>query len=361
MKNLDEGKGANSLVSIIIPVYNGQDYIGRCIQSVLNQSYANIEIIIVNDGSTDDSAKICRDYACADGRIRVIDSQNYGPSKARNMGIENSSGSCIFFIDADDFIEKNSLELLMHGYNQHNADLVIGDFKKIENGKVDDSGHNRVFSEDKLLRRQDIADYTRSYLKRPNRFPLFVYSWGRLFKASIIKDNKLFYDVHLRTFEDVAFNFQYLKYAKDLFFLNQPIYSHLICGNYLSAAMSLREDPEEMFGYRKALIEISSFLSSCNLGSEIGQEVAHAYVCYTIIQLIRCCGQMNKKNREAMHIFIKKLINEKKLRSSLQFYSPAKGESKIIPILIRLRLIYALMLICQYKAHKRYGKGCSVK
>lgn len=362
MKQLDENTGADSLISVIIPVYNCQDYIGRCIESVLNQSYGNIEVIIINDGSTDNSAKLCRDYAHRDSRIKVIDSQNYGPSKARNTGIENSKGSFIFFMDADDFIEQKALELLMGSYNRYSADLVVGDFKKVQNGKVE-SGHARVFLADKLLSKQDIVDYTRSYLKKPNRFPLFVYSWGRLFKAAIIKENKLFYDVNLRTFEDVAFNFDYLKHAKDLFFLNVPLYNHLISDNYASAAMSLGADPEDLFGYRKALAEAADFLDSCSSGGDTEKEIAHAYVCYTIIQLIRCCGQINKNNKKKIYAFISKFVNEPKLRQSLPFYFPSKGDSRIIPILIKLKLIYPLILVCRYKANKRYGnrKGRPLK
>jgi glycosyltransferase involved in cell wall biosynthesis len=353
MQRADMNTGAQGLVSIIIPLYNCRDYIGRCIESAVNQSYESIEIIIINDGSTDGSAEICRDWARADSRIRVIDSENYGPAKARNIGIEDSRGNLIFFMDADDFIGKNALELLVTSYNQHRAELVIGDFKKIDGGSAD-SGNKRVFPSSRLLGKQDIIDYLRSYLKRPNKFPLFVYSWGRLFEAAIIKNNKLYYDINLRTFEDVAFNLDYLKYVKELFFLDEPVYNHLIYNNYSSAAMSWKTDPEELFGYRRALEKAFMFLKSSNAGGDPEKEVGHAYVSYTIIQLIRCCGQISEKNKKNTIKFVKKLVKEPELRRYLKFYSPAKGDSRIIPLLIRLRLTALLILFCRYKAHKRY-------
>lgn len=350
MENTKNNLLKTSLISVIIPVYNRQNYIGRCLESVINQSYRNIEIIIINDGSTDDSSAVCRAYS--DSRIRVIDSQHYGVSRARNIGIENSNGSSIFFIDADDFIEKDALELLTD--NQHSADLVIGDFKKVKDGDVD-SGNGKVFSASKLLSKQDIVDYTRRYLKNPRRLHLLDKCWGRLFKASIIKDNKLFYDVDLHTSEDLAFNFNYLKYAEKIFFLNKPIYNYLVWDDYSSESMISRGGPEDLFGYRKALVEVSNFLGSCNLESDTDSEISHAYVNFTIVELVRCCGQINKNNKKKIYEFIGNLVNETKLRNSLQFYTPSRGDSKIIPMLIKLKLIYPLVLVCQYKANKRYG------
>jgi len=178
------------LVSVIVPVYNGEKYLRLCIESIITQSYKNIETILINDGSTDNSGEICNAYALSDNRIRVIHTQNNGPAAARNIGIENSKGSFVFFLDADDYIENNALNLLIENYNQHKADIIVGDFNKIKDDNSD-YGHNSVFSSSKLLTKQDIIGYTRSYLKKPNRFSLFVYCWGRLFKSSIIKNNNI--------------------------------------------------------------------------------------------------------------------------------------------------------------------------
>jgi glycosyltransferase EpsJ len=339
------------LISVIIPVYNCQNYVGRCIESVINQSYRNIEIIIINDGSTDNSLAVCKSFS--DSRTKVIDSRHYGASKARNIGIENSNGSFIFFIDADDFIEKDALGLLIE--NQHGSDLVIGDFRKVRNGDVN-SGNSRVFTASKLLNKQDIIDYARRFLRSPNRFPLLDNCWGRLFKASIIKNNKLFYDVSLRTSEDVSFNFNYLKYVEKIFFLNKPIYNHSVWDDYSSASMFFEAEPEDLFGYRKAFDRVADFFNSCNLKHDIKKEIANAYVGYTIIQLVRCCGQINKKTRKKIYEFINNLVNEIRLQDSLQFYAPSNGDSKILPVLIKLKFITPIILVCKYKAYKRYKK-----
>ncbi len=343
------------LVSVIVPVYNGEKYLRLCVESIINQSYKNIEAIFINDGSTDKSGEICNKYALSDNRVRVIHAQNNGPAAARNIGIQNSKGSFIFFIDADDFIENNALNLLVENYYQYNADLIVGDFKKIEDGNTN-FGHDSVFSNSKLLKKQDIIDYVRCYLKKPNRFPLFVYSWGRLFKSSIIKNNSIFFNANLRTFEDVAFNFNYLNYTNEIFFLKEAIYNHLIHDNYASATMMISDSPQNLFGYKDALVNIGNFLEKCNFDFDIRKAVGHAYISYTIIQLIRTCGQINSSNKEKIYEFIHKIIIDSNIRDNLQFYSPSKGDSRILPTLMKLKLVWPLILVCRLKAYRRYKK-----
>jgi len=344
------------LISVIAPVYNAEKYLNKCIESVIHQTYKNVELILINDGSTDNSADICNEYALSDNRIKVISTSNNGPGAARNIGIENSKGDFIFFVDADDFIEKNALNLLIEKYDQCKADVIVGDFKKIKDD-VFNSGHERVFSTSKLLTKQDIVDYTRSYLKKPNRFPLFAYSWGRLFKSSIIKENNILFNSDLRTFEDVAFNFDYLNYTNKIYFSEESIYNHLLHDNYSSATMMLSDKPKHLLGFRQALVNISSFLEKCNSGADIRKEVGHSDVFLTIIQLVRACGQINNSNKRRIYKLIHGIINDPSFRGNLRFYSPSKGDSRLLPFLIKLKLAWAIILVCRHKAHRRYGKG----
>lgn len=115
------------LVSVVIPVYNVQNYIKKCLDSVLAQSYKNLELILVDDGSKDDSGSICDTYALKDDRIKVIHKKNGGLSDARNVGIEQAGGEYITFIDSDDFVAENMIELLYKSMEEHQADVAIGD------------------------------------------------------------------------------------------------------------------------------------------------------------------------------------------------------------------------------------------
>lgn len=115
------------LISVIIPVYNVEDYLRECVDSVINQTYKNLEIILVDDGSTDSSGKICDKYAEKDKRVRVVHKENSGPSKTRNVGLGHAKGKYIYFLDSDDYIEPNALELLVNTAESNGADLVFFD------------------------------------------------------------------------------------------------------------------------------------------------------------------------------------------------------------------------------------------
>ncbi|MBU2540190.1 glycosyltransferase family 2 protein [Patescibacteria group bacterium] len=356
MEETNNDKLIDDLISVIIPVYNVERYLDRCLGSIIGQTYKKIEIILIDDGSTDNSGKICDEYVLNDKRIKVIHTENNGPAAARNIGIENSKGSFIFFLDSDDFIENNAISLLIENYRRIKADIIIGDFRKINDNNNPDSGHGRILLESKLLTKKDIIDYVRCYLKKPNSFQLFAYSWGRLFKSSIIKNNDIHFDNNLRTFEDVAFNFDYLNHIEKASFLKETIYNHLVFNNYTSAAMAIGNHPEILFGYRQALIRIKSFLKDCGFGINIEKEVGHADIFLAIIQLVRICGQINSSNKKKTYEFICQIINDSNFRDNLRFYSPSKGESKIIPVLMKLKLVRLIIWMCQYKAFKRYKK-----
>lgn len=343
------------LISVIVPLHNSEKYLRRCIESIIQQTYKNIEIILINDGSTDRSGEICNEYSLKDNRVRVIHTKNNGPAAARNIGIKDAKGSFMFFIDADDFMEANALNLLIEAYRQHKADITIGDFIRIK-GDNSFPSHNGVFLKSKLFTKQDIIDYTISYLKKPNRSPLFAYSWGKLFKASIIKDNSIFFNADLRTFEDVAFNFDYLKHTNEIFFLKETLYNHSIHNNYISTSMMSSGDPKNLFGHLKALVNVSNFLNNRISPSEIRRETGHACICLTIIQLVRACGQINNSNKEKIYELVYRIITDSGIRDNLQFYSPSKGDSRILPLLMKLKLVWPIILVCRYKAHKRYGE-----
>lgn len=116
-----------ALISVIIPVYNVEKYLVECLESVINQTYTNLEIILVDDGSTDSSPQICDEYVGKDERITVIHQKNSGPSKTRNTGLENANGKYVYFLDSDDYIESNALELLLNKAESGSADLVFFD------------------------------------------------------------------------------------------------------------------------------------------------------------------------------------------------------------------------------------------
>lgn len=172
----------NSLISVIVPVYNVEAFISRCVESILNQTYRNIEIILVDDGSPDGCPKICDDYAKKDGRIRVIHKKNGGLSDARNVGINAANGAYICFVDSDDYIQPTMVEHLALAVENTGAKLVI------VNLKVVDEKENRIFSveqspiQDGLFSAQELLPKLYQELGW-----YYVVAWNKLYHRSLFE------------------------------------------------------------------------------------------------------------------------------------------------------------------------------
>ena len=285
----------------------------------------------------------------------IISKEKGGPAKARNIGIKNSTGKLIFFLDSDDFISDDCLNELYFFYKKYNANLIVGNFKKISTKHSGNNLDNKL-TKSILLDRDEIGGYVRLYLSKPNRYALFTHCWGRLFELDIIKRNNIQFDENLHTFEDVKFNFEYLCHVNKLYFVNKPIYNHLIHDDYNSSSLNMWGNPAILFGYQQALKEANNYLKSFIDVDDLRCELGHAYTVYTIIQLIRLCGQLNVYNYKIIYGYIKIFIKNSEIKTSIKYYRPSKGDSRVIPKLIRLNLISLLICICNYKAKKRYRK-----
>lgn len=170
----------NDLISIIIPVYNVEKYLDKCIDSVLNQTYTNLEIILVNDGSTDNSPAVCNAWADKDGRIKVIHKENGGLSDARNAGLSEAQGAFIAFVDSDDYIEADMYEKLISTIHQTESDIALCKFRYVY-----ETEQYSVFSADSF----DITEYGASDAISAlidDRIRQVV--WNKLYKTQLIKD-----------------------------------------------------------------------------------------------------------------------------------------------------------------------------
>lgn len=204
------------LISVIIPVYNVEKYLSRCIESVLGQTYTNFEIILVDDGSTDNCPNICDEYASKDNRIKVIHKNNGGVSSARNIGILQSSGTWICFLDSDDWWDKEFLAQLINPLTDYNYDIsccgiAFEHIDKLYVMKFDDftGPIAEVITGDYLC--------TESVLSTV---------WNKLYKLSIIRDNNLCFPENLSYAEDSIFNLQYLQKVHTICVIDKPLYHY---------------------------------------------------------------------------------------------------------------------------------------
>ena len=342
-------------ISIIIPVFNDENRLSRCIDSVLNQTNINLELIIVDDGSNDTSPQIAELFALYDERVKVIRSRNGGPSTARNIGISHSIGEFIFFLDSDDCINKNTLQHLLIDIKKSNIDLAVGDFFISDDGSNDErikSGNELIFPRTTILNKSKINDYISHYLQSPNRYPLFTMSWGRLFKASIIKEHNLFFNEKLWHCEDVEFNFRYLIWADKISFVRKNIVNHTV--GVTSLRMRLPKNLFNFFGFHEALKSINVYLKKMDINKNISNSISHAYVTYSIISMIRLSFQYDKNNKKQTLRLLRECISNTTLQNNLKHYKPKSGESKIIPFLIKKNQPLLLLYISRIKGMLRY-------
>ena len=216
-----------STISIIIPVYNAERYLRQCIESVIAQTFEDWEMILVNDGSNDGSLAICQEYAEKDDRIRVIDKPNGGPSTARNRGLEETKGEFVYFMDADDWIEKNFLEVFFNGNDNNKSpratehcDIIFQGFvRELVDGRVEKSF--AMDADTSMMRKEEII--CRLYKEH-----VYGWSWCKLFRREIIEKYHIRFDETLRLWEDELFTSQFMKYAEKIRTVNSHPY-HYIC------------------------------------------------------------------------------------------------------------------------------------
>ena len=211
------------LLSIIVPIYNVEQYLDRCIQSILNQTYQNLEIILVDDGATDCSGAIADSYAAKDKRIKVFHKENGGLSDARNYGLEHVTGDYILFIDSDDFIVNIMCERLITVASSNNADIVSCNYY-IYRGDDDISIHTMSVQDDK--RTFTGMDMLRYYLLKTEPFDLNVV-WNKIFKLDLFNGVEPVRFPKGRVQEDNFTIFRLFLNANSIVTLNEPLYYYV--------------------------------------------------------------------------------------------------------------------------------------
>ena len=213
----------NETISVVVPIYNASKFLKKCLTSIVEQTYDDLEIILVNDGSTDNSLEICEEYAKKDKRVKIINKENGGVSSARNQGIEIATGKYIIFIDADDYIEKNMFEVLTTDLFKYNVDMSMCGYKKVNiKGKV-------LFKSSALEDKYFDEQAFKHYLFMPNYYREIL--CNKLFKLDLIKKNNIRFreDIHIN--ENIIFILDFAYFARKYVYDNELLYNYLIHEN----------------------------------------------------------------------------------------------------------------------------------
>lgn len=224
-------------VSVIIPVYNVEKYLVQCIESVINQTYKNLEIICINDESPDNSINILARYAEIDNRLIIITQKNTGLSGARNTGIRLATGDYIVFLDADDWIEPETIETAVNELEINNVDTVMWGYIR----EFGDTGKEKsIFKSDMIFDKEKtvhivhrrMAGLSGSELSDPGNADSLATAWGKMYKTSIIRNSSIFFtDTKIIGTEDVLFNIYYFNHIDTCLFINKP-FNHYRKNNF---------------------------------------------------------------------------------------------------------------------------------
>ena len=280
------------LVSIVVPVYNEERHLKSCLDSLLNQSYENLEIICVNDGSTDESSGILKKYSDEDSRVKIYTQSNQGLSESRNNGLSKAKGKYVLFVDADDWIEKDTIKLLYENAENNDSELVL--YNAIE--EYPDKQRKRIYP----LNNKDIDWNNFSFDYNFNKklvLNTYLVIWTHFFRKSFLDKYNLQFKHKL--FEDNLFHIQVMIYAKKISYQPKILY-HYRKENQYSLQNNIAGTTES-FVFFDILKEIGEFLVKTDKMDELRLN----YIQYKINELKARFNFINPENKEVLYGKIK--------------------------------------------------------
>lgn len=321
------------LVSIIIPAYNAANHISECLSSVKKQDYSQIEVIVIDDGSTDDTMKIVtNDFKW----VRIVSQVNRGPSAARNWGIKEARGEYLCFVDADDIVSHDMVSRLMFGLEKNQVDFAVCGIY--------------MFNDDrKIFRHIPVSAETQNIFGNKNIFqyiyPFFnTYKvnapYGRIFRKKIILQNSIKFDEHLSLGEDSVFNLDYYSAINSCCFIREELYGYRRGNNYLTKKYSgdFKENKKRRFEEMKRILQNKNFKQDFLNGQLI-------FITYSY--LLELPLKLKSKTRKQKYQIIRETIGDSDLQEALDNFS-GNLIIKILALLLRTknpRIIYLMAWI----------------
>lgn len=289
------------MISIIIPIYNKEQYIEKCVDSILSQKYKDYEVILVNDGSTDNSLQICKECYSKINNIKIITQKNQGVSAARNTGILNAKGENIIFIDADDEIEEGYLENLSKNVNDYDLTICgcnyfIEEKKKLVVKKFDNNLKEQTIGIEQLIK---VA-----------RKGLLNALWNKIFNKSIIDEHNIRFDEKISLGEDLLFIIEYIKYINTrIYIINKPLYHYTLrkAGINLNSKEKIYDKINRIMYTEKQFEELYKKHKINNL-----KEIKKQYAEELILVVGRYLIKNNRANMREKKGQIMKIIRERK-------------------------------------------------
>ena len=333
------------MISVIVPIYNVDKYLKECIDSIINQTYKDIEIILVDDGSTDESGKICDDYKKKNNNIKVIHKKNNGLGFARNSGMEIMTGEYVTFVDSDDYIESNLLEKMLSETKKYNLDICKTGFQRIDDNHNKfqiTSYKNEMFNNDEV-KKNLLPRMIGSSPEHKDSIEMCV--WGVLYKTDIIKKYGIKFPSERELIsEDLVFNINYLQHAK------RALTSSMVGYNYRYNMNSLtKKYKEKRFDMCKVFYNT---IKEVLIDYQYTQDTIYRLDRMFFINLRMCISQekpsVSHKNKKEILSSINKICNDEQVKKIISEYPVQKlgFKQKMFIKLIDNKSSYILYLLC---------------
>jgi len=325
------------MISVIVPIYNCEKYLDRLINSVLKQSYKNFELILINDGSTDNSQKELEKYN--DTRIKVINKENTGVSDTRNKGLSIVKGNLICFLDSDDYISLNYFETIVKHFekNPEIELLNFGFYSETENDNLEQINIDKISYKEKYYKSKE--ELKKDFVELWDNTMLYNI-WNKVFLAKIIKENNIEFSNN-NWGEDILFNRLYLKCINNMYNSNEAFYHYI---RERSGALT-KNYKENLFDTRKKeYYEFNAYFETWNIKKEEYIEFSSRRFIERILGCIEnvYCKEMNFKKR---YREIRKIVKDSLTRETIKIAKPNSKKTKITLIPIKLKSVILTMLM----------------
>lgn len=324
------------LLSVIIPAYNCEKTIDKCIDSITSQDYHNLEIIIINDGSPDNTDEHCVRLAETDNRIRYHKTGNIGVSDTRNMGIQLATGEYITFVDSDDFIEPQMYSRMMKSIKDNNSDICVCGYNTT-NG-ISKSGKKLPFSTETLTGEEISSQYLPLLIGESGSKTLLGSCCCCVYSSSIAKSSSFPSDIKLQ--EDTLFNLECFSKASRISFVNECFYNYYI--NPVSATNRYREDAFRQIELLEA--KLSSYAEALKTkGIDCSENIYNTMFKWTMFLLKNLTAKDCPYTRADKVKFLKHLFSKQSFRLFVKHFTPLTNKQRLLILLIRVKL-YGLLL-----------------
>lgn len=321
-----------TLLSVIVPIYNVEEYLPKCLESIIFQTFQDFELILINDGSKDNSGSICEEYKKRDNRIRVIHQRNAGVSNARNKGLKNSTGKYVAFVDPDDTLEPNMYEILLMTALKTKGDMVVCPIKTI-NLVTHQQNVSSIYDKPGTLIYHDeiIEKLLPSILN--NKTLSLVSSVNKLYKREVFEKKNIQFEERKNHSEDFRLNFKIIQSINSLVYVEPPLYNYFIRNNE-SLTHIFREDLYEYIEDNRSLL-----IEACikyNYPKYI-KKVRNHYAGVTLSYLNELASRPINKAKK--HLLVNSIIKDKEFLEDLREYNAPSIYMTLLTFFCKLKRV----------------------